>query len=213
MPVDLWVAAQKEVDQLINIVATDDHYTVEEITPDYDELAERTPDEEEGGIVRVRGSIISFVDRLDDEFTKSLQNIDPHGTEYVDRLKDEKYLYSTITRAQTYYEKSKNQGDSLTRVIMRRLEHIYSKVCDLYSFLRGTGPTTDSVARRCCQRSGSLRIEHGCQSCSIQARIDLIVDPLVMRSPLQVWELPAAYSGGPLSHLPLRSPQRLPHLA
>jgi hypothetical protein len=102
---------------------------VEEIIPDYDELAERTPDDEKDGIVRVRGSIISFVDRLDDEFTKSLQNIDPHGTEYVERLKDEKFLYTTITRAQTYYEKSKTQGDSLTRVIMRRLEHIYSKVC------------------------------------------------------------------------------------
>ena len=129
MPIDLWVAAQKEVDQLINIVATDNNYTVEEIIPDYDELAERTPEDEKDGIVRVRGSIISFVDRLDDEFTKSLQNIDPHGMEYIERLKDEKFLYTTITRAQTYYEKSKTQGDSLTRVIMRRLEHIYSKVC------------------------------------------------------------------------------------
>lgn len=128
MPIDLWVAAQKEVDQLINIVATDASYTVEETTPDYDELIDRTPDEEPDNIVRIRGSIISFVDRLDDEFTKSLQNIDPHGTEYVERLGDEKYLYTTITRAQTYYEKSKAQSDSLTRVIMRRLEHIYSKV-------------------------------------------------------------------------------------
>lgn len=129
MPIDLWVAAQKEVDQLIDIVATDNRYTVEEITHDYDELAERTPEDELDGIVKVRGSILSFVDRLDDEFTKSLQNIDPHGTEYVERLKDEKYLYTTITRAQAYYGKSKDQGDSLTRVIMRRLEHIYSKVC------------------------------------------------------------------------------------
>lgn len=130
MPIDLWVAAQKEVDQLINIVATNNDYIVEEITPDYDELVDRTPDDEPDNIVRIRGSVISFVDRLDDEFTKSLQNIDPHGTEYVERLKDEKYLYSTITRAQAYYE-SKAQGDSLTRVIMRRLEHIYSKVREL----------------------------------------------------------------------------------
>lgn len=129
MPIDLWAAAQKEVDQLINTVATDDHYVVEEITPDYDESVDRTPDDEPDKIVRIRGSIISFVDRLDDEFTKSLQNIDPHGTEYVERLKDEKYLYMTITRAQTYYEESKTQSESLTRVIMRRLEHIYSKVC------------------------------------------------------------------------------------
>jgi translation initiation factor 3 subunit C len=129
MPIDLWLSAQREVDQLISIVATNSSYSVQEITDDYDELAERAPsDEKETGVVRIRGSIISFVDRLDDEFTKSLQNIDPHGTEYVDRLKDEKVLYCTICRAESFYEKT-GQDDPLARVIMRRLEHIYSKVC------------------------------------------------------------------------------------
>ncbi|KAH9937729.1 eukaryotic translation initiation factor 3 subunit 8 [Amylocystis lapponica] len=126
MPIDLWTSAQREVDQLISVVTQDSAYSVQEVTEDYDDLAERTPDTEEGGIVRIRGSIISFVDRLDDEFTKSLQNIDPHGTEYVDRLKDEKGLYCTICRAQALYEKNQ-QDDPLGRVVMRRLEHIYSK--------------------------------------------------------------------------------------
>jgi len=127
MPIELWLAAQLEVDQLISVVASDSSYAVEENTEDYDESLERSPDTEPGGVVRIRGSIISFVDRLDDEFTKSLQNIDPHGTEYIDRLKDEKILYRTICRAQAYYESS-NQPEPLGRVVMRRLEHIYSKV-------------------------------------------------------------------------------------
>lgn len=126
MPIDLWIAAQKEVDQLVGIIAEDPRYSIQEITDDYDELAERSPETEPSGIVAIRGSIISFVDRLDDEFTKSLQNIDPHGTEYVDRLKDEKSLYCTICRAQALYEKTK-QDEPLGRVVMRRLEHIYSK--------------------------------------------------------------------------------------
>ncbi|PSR81124.1 hypothetical protein PHLCEN_2v6459 [Hermanssonia centrifuga] len=126
MPIDLWLSALREVDQLVAIVAQDPQYSVQEITEDYDELLERSPETEADGIVRIRGSIISFVDRLDDEFTKSLQNIDPHGTEYVDRLKDEKGLYCTICRAQAFYEKTK-QDEPLARVIMRRLEHIYSK--------------------------------------------------------------------------------------
>ena len=213
MPIELWSAAQKEVDQLIDIVATDSCYTVEEVTPEYDETAERTPEDEEGGVVRVRGSIISFVDRLDDEFTKSLQNIDPHGTEYIERLKDERYLYATITRAQTYYEKSKTQGDSLTRVIMRRLEHIYSKVCSSHSFLWGVDLPTDFIARRRCQRVGGLSIEHGYQGCRIETRNDFIIDPLTMRPPLQVWKFPASYPGGPVPHIPLCPSQRLPHLA
>jgi translation initiation factor 3 subunit C len=128
MPIDLWLSAQREVDQLVSIIAADSMYSIQEITDDYDELVERTPaDEKENGVVRIRGSIISFVDRLDDEFTKSLQNIDPHGTEYVDRLKDEKVLYCTICRAESFYEKT-GQEEPLARVIMRRLEHIYSKV-------------------------------------------------------------------------------------
>lgn len=129
MPIELWLAAQREVDQLVAIVATDSNYSIQEITDDYDELVERSPITEKG-VVRIRGSIISFIDRLDDEFTRSLQNIDPHGTEYVDRLKDEKVLYCTICRAQAFYEKTA-QSDPLGRVIMRRLEHIYSKVRQL----------------------------------------------------------------------------------
>ena len=127
MPIGLWVSARYEVDQLVSIIATNSSYSIQETTEDYDELLERNPAEEKDGIVRIRGSIISFVDRLDDEFTKSLQNIDPHGTEYVDRLKDEKVLYCTICLAQAFYEKT-GQLDPLSRVIMRRLEHIYSKV-------------------------------------------------------------------------------------
>lgn len=125
MPVELWLSAQHEVDQLLSIVMTDPNYSIQEVTDEYDELTERSP-VTENGVVRIRGSIISFIDRLDDEFTKSLQNIDPHGTEYVDRLKDEKVLYYTICRAQAFYETTK-QDDPLGRVVMRRLEHIYSK--------------------------------------------------------------------------------------
>jgi translation initiation factor 3 subunit C len=127
MPIDMWLSAQREVDQLVTIVASEPSYSVQEFTEDYDELKERTPETEPDSIVRIRGSIISFVDRLDDEFTKSLQNIDPHGNEYVDRLKDEKVLYCTICRSQAFYEKT-NQEEPLSRVIMRRVEHIYCKV-------------------------------------------------------------------------------------
>ncbi|KAG9316530.1 eukaryotic translation initiation factor 3 subunit 8 N-terminus-domain-containing protein [Chiua virens] len=142
MPIDLWLAAEQEVDRLISIVAKDSAYSIQENTEEYDELEERSPETEPDGIVRIRGSIISFVDRLDDEFTKSLQNIDPHGTEYVDRLKDEKVLYRTICRAQAFYESS-HQSEPLARVIMRRLEHIYSKPDAVVSALESTLATSE----------------------------------------------------------------------
>ncbi|EJD02216.1 eukaryotic translation initiation factor 3 subunit 8 [Fomitiporia mediterranea MF3/22] len=149
MPVELWLAAQREVDALVNILAAEPQYSVEEVTPEYDELAERTPDQEADKVVRIRGSIISFIDRLDDEFTKSLQNIDPHGTEYVERLRDEKGLYQTICLSQGYYEKTK-QDDPLSRVILRRLEHIYSKPDAVVQALES------SVASSACPPSVSL---------------------------------------------------------
>ncbi|KAH9083346.1 eukaryotic translation initiation factor 3 subunit 8 N-terminus-domain-containing protein [Lactarius deliciosus] len=126
MPIEMWLSAQREIDSLIAILIENGSYSVQEITEEYDDLIERTPEGEKDGVVRIRGSIISFVDRLDDEFARSLQNLDPHGTEYVDRLKDEKGLYCTICRAETLYEK-KQLPEPIARVIMRRLEHIYSK--------------------------------------------------------------------------------------
>ncbi|KAH9041145.1 eukaryotic translation initiation factor 3 subunit 8 [Lactarius hengduanensis] len=126
MPIEMWLSAQREIDSLIAILIDNGSYSVQEITEEYDDLIERTPEGEKDGVVRIRGSIISFVDRLDDEFARSLQNLDPHGTEYVDRLKDEKGLYCTICRAETLYEK-KQLPEPIARVIMRRLEHIYSK--------------------------------------------------------------------------------------
>jgi translation initiation factor 3 subunit C len=124
MPLELWIAAKREIDQLVSLITSSSGYSIEENPPEYDELAERVPDKEP---IRIRGSIISFLDRLDDEFTKSLQNLDPHGTEYVERLKDESGLYVTVCRCQAYYKKL-GQPDSVFRAVMRRIEHIYSKV-------------------------------------------------------------------------------------
>ncbi|GAA5826389.1 hypothetical protein JCM11251_002346 [Rhodosporidiobolus azoricus] len=125
MPLESWTAARDLLDSLLKLLLDDSSYAVREQSPDYDDSVERTPSESEP-IVVVRGSIISLVDRLDDEFTKSLQNLDPHAGEYIERLSDEKGFYSTIVTAQVYFEKVKER-ENLDRVVMRRLEHIYCK--------------------------------------------------------------------------------------
>lgn len=124
---EMWASARLEVEKLLKVLNEDRTYQVHEQTKDYDDEIDRRPNEEgEGAIVEVRGSIISFVERLDDEFTKSLQHIDPHTTEYVERLREEKLLYHTIVVAQSYFE-TVQQTDALGRIMMRRLEHIYAK--------------------------------------------------------------------------------------
>lgn len=71
--------------------------------------------------------MISLIERLDDEFTKSLQNTDPHTSEYLERLSDETSLIQLITRAHLYFE-FKGQTQEATRAIIRRIEHLYYKV-------------------------------------------------------------------------------------
>lgn len=144
MPLESWAAAQALLNTLLDLLLAEPSFSVRETAPDYDDQVERTPSDAEP-IVIVRGSIIALVDRLDDEFTKSLQNLDPHAGEYIDRLKDEKTIYQTIVKAQILFEKVKEreQIEHLDRVVMRRLEHIYCKVST--RSLRGCCAGTDSM--------------------------------------------------------------------
>ena len=84
--------------------------------------------------LRIPGSIVSIAERLDDELTRSLQHIDPHTAEYIERLSDEQALYTNIIRGLLYIEDLKKDTklelaqENANRLVMRRLEHIYFKV-------------------------------------------------------------------------------------
>jgi len=210
MPTELWLAAQREVDQLVSVIASDPNYSIQEVTEDYDELIERSP-ATENGVVRIRGSIISFIDRLDDEFTRSLQNIDPHGTEYVDRLKDEKVLYCTICRAQAFYEKT-SQSDPLGRVVMRRLEHIYSKVYNFFLLFLLLADL-DFSARCCCPSPGSCYRAVRCEGFNNPYEVEryYLFGSFIMCPSLQVWKLAVTDEGNARSHLPPCAPKRFLH--
>ena len=95
---------------------------------------EKPPVPAPGEKLRVPGSIVSFVERLDDELTRSLQHIDPHTAEYIERLADEGALYANIVRGMIYVEGlAKDTSlqvpqEATNRIVMRRLEHVYFKV-------------------------------------------------------------------------------------
>lgn len=132
MPIETWTLARSKMDELLALLEAEPQYRVQEEVPEYDEEVERTPEKPDDptSLVLIRGSILSLVERLDDEFTRSLKDIDPHAVEYVDRLKDEKAVYEIVVRAQTYFERCQLR-EHLERTLMRRLEHVYSKVCSL----------------------------------------------------------------------------------
>lgn len=120
-PTHIWQSALKEVIEIFKIL---EEHTELNISETYEDVDEEEPESKD--LLDIQGSVISLVERLDDEFTKSLQNTDPHASEYLERLSDETSLIQLITRAQHYFE-YKDQTLEATRAIIRRVEHLYYK--------------------------------------------------------------------------------------
>lgn len=77
---------------------------------------------------RVHGCVLTLVERMDDEFTKILQNTDAHATEYVDKLIHEPVLCKIIDRLCKYMECKQATSDDICRAYLRKIMHIYYKV-------------------------------------------------------------------------------------
>jgi translation initiation factor 3 subunit C len=75
---------------------------------------------------KLRGCILTAVERLDDEFIKLLKECDPHSNDYVERLKDEVTVSKLIEQVLKYVE---IQGTPLEicRVYLRKIDHLYYK--------------------------------------------------------------------------------------
>jgi translation initiation factor 3 subunit C len=133
MPLEHWKAAEAELSELLTVLHETDEYVVVENAEEWDD-DEKPPTLQAGEkYIKVPGSLVSYVERLDDELVRSLQSIDPHTSEYIERLQDEGALYNIIFRGLLYYERlSKDEAlqisqDSINRIVMRRLEHVYFK--------------------------------------------------------------------------------------
>ncbi|KAI8983873.1 eukaryotic translation initiation factor 3 subunit 8 N-terminus-domain-containing protein [Pilobolus umbonatus] len=131
-----WKAAANEFNALLSILERDKSFIVSE---DADQIDNEDKDiiPKDGEVIKVPGSIVSFVERLDDEFNKSLQSLDPHATEYIDRLRDEATDYAMLVRAQAYCETYKMEY-GLPRIISRRLDHVYYKPEQVISSLESS---------------------------------------------------------------------------
>ena len=125
--------AEHELGMLLEVLEGNRSMVVVENAEEWED-DEKPPQPAAGEKLRIPGSIVSIVERLDDELTRSLQHIDPHTAEYIERLSDEQALYTNIVRSLLYVEDLKKDAaletsqDGANRVVMRRLEHIYFKV-------------------------------------------------------------------------------------
>eukprot|EP00013_Stygamoeba_regulata_P024034 CAMPEP_0177656464 /NCGR_PEP_ID=MMETSP0447-20121125/15585_1 /TAXON_ID=0 /ORGANISM="Stygamoeba regulata, Strain BSH-02190019" /LENGTH=900 /DNA_ID=CAMNT_0019160593 /DNA_START=75 /DNA_END=2774 /DNA_ORIENTATION=- len=121
MPVPLWKSAADNLKKILDLLAGARFILMVETEEEAVRVAKkdksRTP---------VVGSLLAFFERLDDEFIKSLQFIDPHTTEYVERLTDEATLLELAESIQLYYARN-DQVRSVARTAIRRIEHLYYK--------------------------------------------------------------------------------------
>jgi translation initiation factor 3 subunit C len=96
-----------------------------------DERAERlrldkeaTMTEEEKKTIPVVGSLSLHMARLEEEYTKSLQNISHHSEEYIGRLRDESKLVNLLSGFQVYFE-GQGSVEEAASLAQLRIEHIY----------------------------------------------------------------------------------------
>ena len=140
MPTEQWKLASGEITTLLSTLEENPEYIVTEGAEEWED-DEKVPQLAPGETLRVPGSIVSLVERLDDELTRSLQHIDPHTAEYIERLGDEQQLYNNVIRALLYVEtvhladKTEPRQENINRMLMKRLEHVYFKPSQVVTIL------------------------------------------------------------------------------
>ncbi|XP_049320253.1 eukaryotic translation initiation factor 3 subunit C isoform X9 [Astyanax mexicanus] len=121
MKPDMWKKCLDCINELLDILFGNNNIFIgENIAEDSENLAVSEQP------FRVRGCILTLVERMDEEFTKIMQNTDPHSQEYVDNLKDEGCVCNIIDRLLQYLE-SKGSTEEVCRVYLRRIMHTYYK--------------------------------------------------------------------------------------
>ncbi|CAL8466376.1 g5912 [Coccomyxa elongata] len=128
----LWRRCIGVLFEVLELLEANPHIIMDEHFEGNDEMTE----EPEAGVdVRVWGNMVAFLERLDDEHFKSLQVIDPHTNQYLDRLKDEPLFLALAQKVSEHFTRI---GDtkSLARVALRRMEHFYYKTDAVYDAMR-----------------------------------------------------------------------------
>ena len=119
-----------------------------------DERAERLRVEKEASMteeelrtIPVVGSLSLFMNRLDEEFSKSLQRISSHSSDYIIRLRDEAQLVALLSKSYDYFIRT-NCKKEAAEIALRRVEHMY--YChDSLSVSKGSTDDAKTISDLC----------------------------------------------------------------
>jgi len=140
MPVTLWKGCYNNLIRILNVLESNPSVELHEVEEITDQPA--VDADEESAVKAVTGNLVAFVERLDDELTKSFQAIDPHTQEYVQRLQDENSLMDIMEKTHTYYMR-KNKPKHAAHIAARQIEHVYYKL-DAHTDDKSTTPAPES---------------------------------------------------------------------